>query len=181
MVIGHTDCGMAGADANKVKAKMIEYGIDEAEIDKVDLAEWIGAIPDEEQNVIETVEKIKNHPLITDKVPIHGLIIDIVSGKLDVVSVRNDVLAYCRKVFKFGFFQFSSYYVLADVDHRGFKKRQDVHAFRVSESCIVFNQLRSVLGEHELSIENSLVRGCFLGNSLQGIFHDSYCSIIIFL
>ena len=85
MVIGHTDCGMAGADANKVKAKMIEYGIDEAEIDKVDLAEWIGAIPDEEQNVIETVEKIKNHPLITDKVPIHGLIIDIVSGKLDVL------------------------------------------------------------------------------------------------
>ena len=85
MVIGHTDCGMAGADANKVKAKMIEYGIDEAEIDKVDLTEWIGAIPDEEQNVIETVEKIKTHPLITDKVPIHGLIIDIVSGKLDVL------------------------------------------------------------------------------------------------
>ncbi len=49
------------------------------------LTEWIGAIPDEEQNVIETVEKIKNHPLITDKVPIHGLIIDIVSGKLDVL------------------------------------------------------------------------------------------------
>ena len=34
---------------------------------------------------METVEKIKTHPLITDKVPIHGLIIDIVSGKLDVL------------------------------------------------------------------------------------------------
>ena len=85
MVIGHTDCGMAGADENKVRAKMIEYGIDEAEIDKVDLAKWIGAIPGEEENVVETVEKIKSHPLITDKVPIHGLIMDIVSGKLEVL------------------------------------------------------------------------------------------------
>ena len=36
------------------------------------------------ENVIDTVEKIRNHPLIPD-VPIHGLMMDIVTGKLDVV------------------------------------------------------------------------------------------------
>jgi len=85
MVIGHTDCGMAHADANKVKENMLSRGIAEEEIDKVDLSEWIGAISGEESNVLETVEKIKNHPLITNEVPIHGLMIDIVTGKLDVL------------------------------------------------------------------------------------------------
>ncbi len=85
MVIGHTDCGMAHADSDKIKANMIAKGISEEEINKVDLVEWIGAISGEESNVIETVEKIKNHPLITDEVPIHGLILDLTSGKLDVL------------------------------------------------------------------------------------------------
>lgn len=85
MVIGHTDCGMANADPDKIRNNMIARGIPEEEIDKVDLIEWIGAISGEESNVLETVEQIKNHPLITDEVPIHGLIIDLETGKLDVL------------------------------------------------------------------------------------------------
>lgn len=85
IVLGHTECGMAHANPDKIKAKMIEMGISEEEIAKVDLVKWIGAIPSEEENVIETVEKIKNHPLISDEVPIHGFIIDIVSGELEIL------------------------------------------------------------------------------------------------
>lgn len=85
MVIGHTDCGMAHANPEKIKNNMLEKGVPEEEIDKVNLVEWIGAIEDEEKNVIKTVETIKNHPLISNEVPIHGLIMDIVSGKLDVL------------------------------------------------------------------------------------------------
>lgn len=85
MVIGHTECGMAHANPDKIKSKMIAMGIDEDEIANVDLVEWIGAIPSEKENVVETVEKIKNHPLITDEVPIHGMMIDIVTGKIDVL------------------------------------------------------------------------------------------------
>ena len=55
------------------------------EIDKVDLSSWIGSIPDEEENVIQTVEKIKNNPLISDEIIVHGLIIDIVTGELKVL------------------------------------------------------------------------------------------------
>ena len=75
LVIGHTD---------KLRNAMIERGIPQEEIDKVDLKSWIGGFEDEEKNVIDTVEKIRNHPLIPD-VPIHGLMMDIVTGKLDVV------------------------------------------------------------------------------------------------
>ena len=84
LVIGHTECGMAGSDPDKLRNAMIERGIPQEEIDKVDLKSWIGGFEDEEENVIDTVEKIRNHPLIPD-VPIHGLMMDIVTGKLDVV------------------------------------------------------------------------------------------------
>ncbi|KZX16743.1 beta-carbonic anhydrase 1 [Methanobrevibacter cuticularis] len=85
MLIGHKNCGMANADVNKLKASMIEKGIDPEEIAKVDLKEWIGAIEDEESNVLNGVEKIKNSPLIPETVPIHGLIIDPTTGSLDVL------------------------------------------------------------------------------------------------
>lgn len=86
MVIGHTDCGMAGSDAGKLEKTMLERGISQEEIDKVDLASWIGGFADEEENVLANVDKIKNHPLIPNDVPIHGLIIDIVTGELSVLS-----------------------------------------------------------------------------------------------
>ena len=85
LVVGHTECGMAGADADALKEKMIARGIKEEDIAKYDLAEWIGGFADEEENVLNVVEKIKNHPLIPD-VPVHGLIIDIVTGELKVLK-----------------------------------------------------------------------------------------------
>ncbi len=77
---------MAHANPENIKSKMLEMGIKEEDIDDIDnLVEWIGAIPGEEQNVLNTVEAIKNHPLITSEVPIHGLILDIVTGELKVL------------------------------------------------------------------------------------------------
>ena len=86
MVIGHTDCGMAGSDAKKLEKTMLERGIPQEEIDKYDLKSWIGGFKDEKENVLDNVDKIKNHPLIPNDVPIHGLMIDIVSGELEIVS-----------------------------------------------------------------------------------------------
>ena len=84
LVVGHTDCGMASADADELKEKMIARGIKEEDIAKYDLAEWIGGFDDEEENVRNVVEKIKSHPLIPE-VPVHGAIIDIVTGELKVL------------------------------------------------------------------------------------------------
>ena len=99
---------MAGADADALKEKMLARGIKEEDIakydlaewiggfeseeanvldvvDKINLAEWIGGFESEEANVLDVVDKIKNHPLIPD-VPVHGLIIDIVTGELKVLK-----------------------------------------------------------------------------------------------
>ena len=72
LVVGHTECGMAGADADALKEKMLARGM-------------IGGFESEEANVLDVVDKIKNHPLIPD-VPVHGLIIDIVTGELKVLK-----------------------------------------------------------------------------------------------
>lgn len=84
LVVGHTECGMAGADVSALKEKMLERGIKEEDIAQYDLAEWIGGFDDEEENVKNVVEKIKNHPLIPG-VPVHGLIMDIVTGELKIL------------------------------------------------------------------------------------------------
>lgn len=89
MVIGHTECGMANSDIEALKKSMLDKGISIEEIEKVDLEKWIGCFGDEEENVIDSVEKIKNHPLIPDSIPVHGLILDIVSGKLKVLVNDN--------------------------------------------------------------------------------------------
>lgn len=85
MLVGHRDCGMAGADTEKLKNTMEKRGIATEEIAKIDLKEWIGAIDSEESNVIEGVKKLKDSQFIPDDVPIHGLIIDPISGKLDLL------------------------------------------------------------------------------------------------
>ena len=85
MLVGHTDCGMSKVDMSELKSVMMEKGISSEEIDKVDLIDWIGAIETEESNVIGGVEKIKSSPLIPDDIPVHGLIIDPITGKIDVL------------------------------------------------------------------------------------------------
>ena len=84
LVVGHTECGMAGADVEALKEKMLARGIKEEDIAKYDLSKWIGGFDDEEENIKNVVEKIKNHPLIPD-VPVHGLILDVVTGELKVL------------------------------------------------------------------------------------------------
>ena len=85
MLVGHHDCGMAGADPEKLKANMLKKGISPDEIAKIDISQWIGAIETEEANVIKGVEKIKNSPFIPANVPVHGLIMDPITGKIDVL------------------------------------------------------------------------------------------------
>lgn len=79
------DCGMANANEDKLKSKMLEKGISLEEISKISIGEWIEAIESEESNVFDGVEKIKNSPIIPDSVPVHGLIMDSITGKIDIL------------------------------------------------------------------------------------------------
>jgi carbonic anhydrase len=85
MLVGHSDCGMANADIEKLKNTMETRGIATEQIAKIDLKEWIGAIDSEQLNVVEGVKKLKDSSFIPDDVPIHGLIINPLTGSIDVL------------------------------------------------------------------------------------------------
>ncbi|MFE5317306.1 beta-class carbonic anhydrase [Paenibacillus sp. NPDC056579] len=89
-VIGHHDCGMSHLNPEKTKQKFIERGIKEETIKTLEysglhIERWLRGFDDVAESVKNSVNVIKNHPLVPD-IPVHGLIIDPATGKLDVVS-----------------------------------------------------------------------------------------------
>ena len=84
-IVRNAGNSIVGEDAiRSIGAALYNLGAEEVLVE-YDLAEWIGGFESEEENVLNVVEKIKNHPLIPD-VPVHGLIIDIVTGELKVLK-----------------------------------------------------------------------------------------------
>ena len=88
-IIGHYDCGVSSMDTDKMIKKMIEKGIDVQTLDTLSRAgikvkKWLHGFDCVEESVIESVTKVKNHPLMPSNVAIHGLIMDPLTGRLDV-------------------------------------------------------------------------------------------------
>jgi len=85
-VIGHTQCGLARADPNVLIASMQALGVDpQLLIEKADPKSWFGAFDDVHVNVKEVVDIIRKSPFLP-KIPVHGLVIDIETGKLEMVE-----------------------------------------------------------------------------------------------
>ncbi len=89
-VIGHHDCGMSAIESGHVLDKMQERGISKETLDiiqnsGIDLDEWLTGFDSVEESVEHSVNMIRNHPLMADDVPVHGLVIDPKTGKLDLV------------------------------------------------------------------------------------------------
>lgn len=90
MVVGHHDCGMASINPQRMLERVVESGISEETVSVIrnsgiNLEWWLRGFDCVEGSVKNSVEIIKNHPLLPHTVPIHGLIIDPVTGKLDLV------------------------------------------------------------------------------------------------
>lgn len=88
-IIGHYDCGVSSMDIDKMIKKMIEKGIDVQTLDTLSRAgikvkKWLHGFDCVEESVRESVTKVKNHPLMPSNVAIHGLIMDPLTGRLDV-------------------------------------------------------------------------------------------------
>lgn len=88
-LVGHYDCGMGKIKSSAIKEKMLARGIaketmDTVEASGINLDEWLKGFTSEEENVRNGVRIIQNHPLLPN-VPVHGLLIDPKTGKLDVV------------------------------------------------------------------------------------------------
>ena len=81
MVIGHTDCGVQ---------HMKQRGVSQASIDLmkycgIDFERWLAGFDTVEQSVTDTVNTIRNHPLMPRDVRIGGYVIDTETGELSTV------------------------------------------------------------------------------------------------
>jgi carbonic anhydrase len=90
MVVAHYDCGMSGLKAEPVIESMKERGIKQETIDTltysgIDINQWLHGFDNVTESVEHSVSIIKNHPLMPKGVPVHGLVIDPKTGKLDLV------------------------------------------------------------------------------------------------
>lgn len=89
-VVGHYDCGMASLDVDVTIKKMVDRGINEDIIQTlqssgIDLVNFLEGFDEVEDSVRHSVNTILNHPLIPRDIPVHGLVIDPETGKLNLV------------------------------------------------------------------------------------------------
>ena len=90
MVIGHTDCGVKHIGGDMMTQMMKERGISQHSIDLikycgVDFDSWLAGFDSVEKSVIDTVDTIRNHPLIPKDVRVGGYVIHSETGELTVI------------------------------------------------------------------------------------------------
>lgn len=83
-IIGHTDCHEAKTPTMRLLEKLQALGVERGRLPD-DLNDFFGAFGGERQNVIKACDIARHSPLIGTKIPVHGLVMDIDTGKLDWV------------------------------------------------------------------------------------------------
>jgi carbonic anhydrase len=81
-IIGHSDCQVCKITTMQLIDRFRALGVERNMLPE-NLNEFFGMFGSERQNVIKGVDIARHSPLIGPKVPVHGLLVDIQSGKLD--------------------------------------------------------------------------------------------------
>ena len=91
MIVGHTGCGVQGMDSAEMQHAMRERGIPDQHITLmkhcgIDLDSWLHGFDDTHAAILETVDLVRNHPLVPKDVVVKGYIMDSVTGALDPIG-----------------------------------------------------------------------------------------------
>lgn len=81
-VIGHTDCLVCKTGALELISRFSALGVVRAALPD-NLNEFFGLFASERQNVMQAVSYLRESPLIGKQVPVHGLLVDIRTGRLE--------------------------------------------------------------------------------------------------
>ena len=89
-VVGHHGCGMVDLDADALLARATAAGVSPDVMrtlthSGIALGDWLTGFERVQDSVRASVEMIRNHPLLPATLPVHGLVMDPETGKLDVV------------------------------------------------------------------------------------------------
>ncbi|MFD0699009.1 beta-class carbonic anhydrase [Paenibacillus sp. GCM10027628] len=96
-VIGHYDCGMTGLNSESVISKAKSRGISDDVIETlghsgIDLSRWLVGFEQVRDGIEKSVNIIRNHPLLPKNLPVHGLIMDPETGRLDLITDGNEAV-----------------------------------------------------------------------------------------
>ena len=83
-IIGHTDCHVCQTTTMALLDKLKAIGVDRSRLPE-NVNEFFGMFATERQNVIKACTFARSSPLIGPKIPVHGLVVDIATGKLEWV------------------------------------------------------------------------------------------------
>ena len=81
-IIGHSDCQVAKTTTNVLLDKLKSLGVERSQLPE-NINDFFGTFGSERQNVIKACNFVRTSPLIGAKIPVHGLLIDVETGKLD--------------------------------------------------------------------------------------------------
>jgi len=81
-IIGHTDCLVGKTTTMQLLERLRALGI-ERHLLPDNINEYFGIFGSERQNVIKAADIVRQSPLIGPKIPVHGLLVDIQTGKLE--------------------------------------------------------------------------------------------------
>jgi carbonic anhydrase len=81
-IIGHTDCQVCKTSVIQLTERFKALGVERDRLPE-NLTEYFGLFASERQNVLKGVEYVRNSSLIGPRVPVHGLMVDIQSGRLE--------------------------------------------------------------------------------------------------
>jgi len=90
-IIGHTDCKVRETTVSQLIDRFKALGIERHALPE-NLTDYFGVFASEQQNVIRGVDFARRSPLIGPKIPVHGLMVDTATGKLDWIVNGYDAL-----------------------------------------------------------------------------------------
>jgi len=81
-IIGHTDCLVGKTTTMQLIERFKTLGIERGVLPE-NINDFFGIFSSERQNVIKSCELVRNSPLIGPKIPVHGLLVDVETGRLE--------------------------------------------------------------------------------------------------
>ncbi len=97
LILGHTDCLVRKTSTLELLGKFAALGVERSRMPE-NLQEYFGLFASERQNVLKAVEHVRASVLIGPRVPVHGALIDIATGRLELLVNGYQVLETATSV-----------------------------------------------------------------------------------
>jgi carbonic anhydrase len=91
-IIGHTDCQICKTTTTVLLDRLKALGVERSRLPE-NVNEFFGTFGSERQNVVKACDITRSSPLIGPKIPVHGLMLDLETGRLDWIVNGYDTLS----------------------------------------------------------------------------------------